>query len=379
MKMENEHLSEEPIYVTRPYLPDLNEYVQYLEKIWENKYLTNWGPLAREFEKELAAMLDVPYLSIVSNGTLGLLIAIKVLGLHGDIITTPYSFVATAHSLIWNQLTPVFVDIDPVTGNINPDLIEQAITPATSAILPVHIYGVPCDHKKIEEIAKKHNLKVIYDAAHAFNVTYKGESILHWGDMSVLSFHATKVFSSIEGGAIISPTLEVKQKIDRLKNFGFVGEVSIEDIGINAKMNEFQAAFGLMQLKHISETKQKRKALYDFYMSGLKDIEGISFFPVSDDVDYNYSYFPIRIHEEIFGRSRDKVYEELKNVNVHTRRYFYPLISSLEIYRDYDSARPEVLPVANEIANQVLCLPFFPDLEHKTAAKIISFIKALKW
>ena len=376
--MKNERLSEKPIYVTRPFLPDMNEYTQYLERIWENKYLTNWGPLAQEFERELTKALDVPYLSIVSNGTLGLLIAIKVLGLHGEIITTPYSFVATAHSLIWNQLKPVFVDVDPLTGNINPDLIEQAITPATSAILPVHIYGVPCNHKKIDAIAKKHNLKVIYDAAHAFNVKYKGESVLHWGDISVLSFHATKVFSSIEGGAIISPTLEVKQRVDRLKNFGFVGEVSIEDIGINAKMNEFQAAFGLMQMKHIPQIQQKRKALYELYMSQMKDMDGISFFPVDDDVDYNYSYFPIRIHEETFGLSRDAVYEEFKKVNVHTRRYFYPLISSLEIYRDLNSAKKEVLPVANEIANQVLCLPFYPDLDHKTATDIVSFMKTLK-
>jgi dTDP-4-amino-4,6-dideoxygalactose transaminase len=376
--MKNKSLADEPIYVTRPYLPEMEEYIPYLEKIWGNKYLTNWGPLAQEFEKELADMLDVPYLSIVSNGTLGLLIAIKVLGLHGEIITTPYSFVATAHSLIWNKLIPVFVDIDPLTGNINPDLIEQAITPATSAILPVHIYGVPCDNQKIDAIAKKHNLKVVYDAAHAFNVKHKGESILHWGDISVLSFHATKVFSSIEGGAIISPTLEVKQRVDRLKNFGFVGEVSIEDIGINAKMNEFQAAFGLMQLKHIELITRKRKALYDVYMSGLKDIEGISFFPVGDDVDYNYSYFPIRINEETFGLSRDAVYEALKNVDVYTRRYFYPLISSLEIYRNFESAMPERLPVANEIADEVLCVPFYPDLEHKTARKIIDFIRSLK-
>jgi dTDP-4-amino-4,6-dideoxygalactose transaminase len=375
---EYKPLSDEAIYVTRPHLPDLNEYLPYLEKIWKNKYLTNWGPLAQEFEKELAEVLGVKYLSIVSNGTLGLLIAIKVLGLRGEIITTPYSFVATAHSLIWNKLSPIFVDVDPVTGNLNPDLIESAITSSTTAIMPVHIYGNPCDHDRIQVIAKKHNLKVIYDAAHAFNVRYQGQPILNWGDISVLSFHATKIFSSIEGGAIISPSLEMKQRVDRLKNFGFVGEVSIEDIGINSKMNEFQAAFGLMQLKHFDELKQKRKELYNLYMDGLKGTEGISFFPISADVDYNYAYFPIRINEKVFGRSRDDVYEELKKVNVYTRRYFYPLISSLEIYRNFESSEPEKLPVANEIANQVLCLPFYPDLEHETAGKIVAYIKSLK-
>ncbi len=371
-------ISDEAIFVTRPHLPDMSEYLPYLETIWNNKHLTNWGPLANEFEKQLAEVLGVKYLSIVSNGTLGLLIAIKVLNLHGEIITTPYSFVATAHSLIWNQLNPVFVDVEDATGNLNPDLIEKAITPATSAILPVHIYGNPCDHEKIQAIAKRHNLKVIYDAAHAFNVRSDGQSILDWGDISVLSFHATKVFSSIEGGAIISPSLEVKQHVDRLKNFGFVGEVSIEDIGINAKMNEFQAAFGLMQLKHLDELKQKRKELFKVYLDCLTGTEGISFFPVNENVDYNYAYFPIRIDKKVFGRSRDYVYEELKKVNVFTRRYFYPLISSLEIYRTFESSKPENLPVACEIAEQVLCLPFYPDLQHEIAAKIAGYIKSLK-
>ncbi len=371
-------LSEEPIYVTRPYLPDLSEYLPYLETIWKNKHLTNWGPLAEEFENQLAKVLGVKHLSIVSNGTLGLLIAIKVLGLHGEIITTPYSFVATAHSLIWNQLQPVFVDVDPATGNLNPDLIEAAITPATTAILPVHIYGNPCDNERIRAVAKRHNLKVIYDAAHAFNVRSNGKSILNWGDISVLSFHATKVFSSIEGGAIISPSKEVKQRVDRLKNFGFVGEISIEDIGINAKMNEFQAAFGLMQLKHLEELKLKRKELFNVYMDCLKGTEGISFFPVGSDVDYNYAYFPVRINEKVFGRSRKYVYEELKKVNIYTRRYFYPLISSLEIYRTFNSSKPENLPVASQIAKEVLCLPFYPELNHETAVKIADFIKSLK-
>ncbi|KNC89444.1 DegT/DnrJ/EryC1/StrS family aminotransferase [Trabulsiella odontotermitis] len=362
------------IYVTSPLLPPLEEFIPYLEKIWEKKFLTNGGEWHQQLEKELADYLGVEHLCLFANGTLALLTALQALRITGEVITTPYSFVATSHSLLWNGLTPVFADIDPVTCNIDPDKIEALITPATSAILPVHCYGIPCNVDKIQTIADAWGLKVIYDAAHAFGVKKNNHSILNCGDLSILSFHATKVFNTFEGGAIICPDARMKQRIDYLKNFGFAGETTVVAPGINAKMNEVQAAFGLVQLGHIDHALARRAEIYHRYCEWLRDIPGIGTFSVTDDVEWNHAYFPIRV-ESTFPVSRDWLYDALKAQNIYSRRYFYPLISSFSMYRHLPSASAASLPVASDVAEKILCLPIYPDLTLEDQARVVNIIR----
>ncbi|RYJ18873.1 DegT/DnrJ/EryC1/StrS family aminotransferase [Rahnella variigena] len=365
---------EKNIFVTRPLLPPLEEFIPYLENIWESQHLTNAGPYHQQLEKELAEYLGVEHLCLFSNGTLALLTAFQVLGITGEVITTPYSFVATAHSLLWNGLTPVFVDTDPDTFNLDADKLEQAITPATTAILPVHCYGIPCNTRKIEELADAYGLKVIYDAAHAFGVKQNGVSVLRQGDLSILSFHATKVFNTIEGGAIICHDAKMKQRIDYLKNFGFVNETTVVAAGINGKMNELQAAYGLLQLQHIDKALDDRGRLYRHYNMLLADIPGVSLIAVPEDVTWNYAYYPIMVNED-FALTRDELYELLKDNHIMARRYFYPLISSFFMYKFAESASRENLPVAHQLAGKVICLPLYPGLEESIQNNIAGLIK----
>jgi len=351
------------ITVTQPSLPDLKEFIPYLEKIWDSKWLTNNGPFHQQLEKELASFLGVPYISLFANGTLALVTALQVLRVTGEVITTPYSFVATTHSLWWNNIKPVFVDIEPEFGNIDPEKIEAAITPKTTAILPVHVYGNPCKVERIQEIADTYGLKVIYDAAHCFGVNHKGQGITNFGNLSILSFHATKVFNTMEGGAIVCHDKATKKRIDYLKNFGFAGETTIMAPGINSKMNEMQAALGLVQLKHFNENIRKRKAIADTYRKELANIKGISYLSEPQDTDSNYAYFPIFINEKEYGMSRNELYEKLKQNNIFGRRYFYPLISEFSMYKGLDSASKDNLVVANKMAEQVICLPIYPELD----------------
>jgi len=367
-------MKKNPIYVTKPFLPPLDELTPYLEKIWESKILTNNGPFHQELEEKLCKYLNVPYISLFANGTLALLTALQALEIKGEVITTPFSFVATTHSLWWNNIKPVFVDIEPEYCTLDPDKIEAAITEKTTAIMPVHVYGYPCMVDRIDEIAKKNNLKVIYDAAHTFGAKLNGRNIVEYGDLSVLSFHATKVFNTFEGGAIISHTQEMKHHIDNLKNFGFRGETIIEEPGINAKMNEFQSALGLLQLKYIEENIEKRKQIAEYYYKYLSDIKGIRVLRPKDEMFHNYAYFPIFISKEEFGKSRDEVYENFKKQNIHARRYFYPLISSFEPYSELDTTKGKKLKIAEEASEQVLCLPIYPDLEFEKLTKICNLI-----
>ncbi len=364
-----------PVYVTQPFLPPLEELQGYLRKIWDCKWVTNNGQFHQELEQALCAYLGVKFISLFSNGTLALIIALRALEITGEAITTPYSFVATTHALWWNNITPVFSDIEPTAFTLDCDKIESAITPETTAIIPVHVYGNPCKIKKIQEVADKYGLKVIYDAAHAFGVNWNGQSILNFGDLSVLSFHATKVYSTFEGGAIICPDEAVKKRIDLLKNFGFYGETTVLTPGINAKMNEFQAALGLLQLKYIDEAIQKRKNIAEIYRKHLRNTNGISVPEDLPGLRHCYAYFPILLDEQKYGKSRDEVYDELKKYNIFTRRYFYPLISQFPPYKDLESAQPGKMPVAERITKEVLCLPIYPDLETETAEKIVSVIK----
>ncbi len=363
-----------PIYVTKPFLPPLEEFLPYLEKIWESKWLTNNGKFHEEFEKKLAEYLGVKYISLFTNGTLALITALQALRITGEVITTPFSFVATTHALNWNGIKPVFVDIEPNYFNIDPDKIEAAITPKTTAILPVHVYGSPAQVNKIQKIADIYGLKVIYDACHAFGVKLNNESILNFGDLSVLSFHARKVFTTFEGGAIVSHNNKMKKRIDYLKNFGFADEVTVVGPGINAKMNEFQAALGLLQLKYFEEVRQKRKQVVNYYKELLNPIEGITFLEEINNVENNYSYFPILIARKKFGKSRDKVYNYLKENHIFTRRYFYPLISNFPAYRNLPSADKYNLLVANKIAEEVLCLPIYDALEKQQVDYIFKII-----
>ncbi|MBM4329735.1 MAG: DegT/DnrJ/EryC1/StrS family aminotransferase [Deltaproteobacteria bacterium] len=365
----------EPIYVTRPFLPPLEEFNEYLEQIWESKKLTNKGPYHELFEKKLAEYLNVKYISLFSNGTLALISALQALRITGEVITTPFSFVATTHALNWNGIKPVFCDVDPATYNLDPKKIEAAITPRTTAILPVHVYGNPCDVTAIQEIAGTYGLKVIYDACHAFGVTLDGNSILNFGDLSVLSFHATKVFTTFEGGAIICHDETTKKRIDFLKNFGFAGETTVVAPGINAKMNEFQAALGVLQLKYVGQCIQKRKDIVTLYRHNLRDVPGITYLEDIPLVGHNYAHFPILIDKDIFDKSRDDVYNALKNRNIFTRRYFYPLISQFPTYRGLESANSNNLPVAEDITQKVLCLPIYPDLDLDIALNIVKEIK----
>lgn len=364
---------DEKIFVTQPYLPPLEEFMPYLEQLWKSKWLTNAGPFHRQLEEALADYLGVKHLALFTNGTIGLVTALQTLRITGEVITTPFSFVATAHSLLWNNIKPVFVDIDPVTCNLDPDRIEAAITPQTSAIMPVHCYGNPADVEKIQRIADTYGLKVIYDAAHAFGVKYKGESVLNHGDLSVMSFHATKVFNTFEGGAIVCHDARTKQRIDYLKNFGFADEVTVTAPGINGKMNEIQAAMGLLQLKHIDQVIARRGEIDNQYRQGIAGINGLSVLPVLKDVTRNYSYFPILVKPE-YPLSRDELYHKLSSRGIHGRRYFYPLISDMPMYRGLASAGGGNLPAARAIAQQVICLPIYPNLEDEQVAGILNVL-----
>lgn len=368
---------ESSIFVTRPCLPPLSELQPYLEEIWRTKWLTNDGPYHREFETALAEYLGVEQLALFSNGTIALVVALQVLRITGEVITTPFSFVATAHSLLWNGIKPTFVDIDSETFTLDADQIESAITPQTTAILPVHVYGRPCNVERIQEIADTYGLKVIYDAAHTFGVKLNGISILQHGDLSVLSFHATKVFTTFEGGAIVCPDSKIKKRIDFLKNFGFADEVTVMAPGINGKMNEFQAAVGLLQLKHIGDALARRGEIDRYYRSLLNDVPGISIVKLPAATEHNYAYFPVLV-EANYPLSRDELYLKLRENNIYARRYFYPLISDFPMYRGLPSAKPDKLPVAQRIASQILCLPIYPDLSNEQVAKIVDIIVHVK-
>ncbi|SDL67735.1 dTDP-4-amino-4,6-dideoxygalactose transaminase [Modicisalibacter muralis] len=366
-------MADEPIFVTQPYLPPLEEFTPYLEQIWANKQLTNGGPMHQQLEQALSDYLGVPELALFNNGTNALLTALQAMNVTGEVITTPYSFAATAHSILWNGLTPVFVDIDPVTLNIDPKKIEAAITPNTSAIMPVHCYGNPCDVTAIKQIADKHNLRVVYDAAHAFGVEDAGGSILCHGDLSVLSFHATKVFNTFEGGAIICPDTKTKQHINNLKNFGIVDEVTVTETGLNGKMSEINAAFGLLQLQHMEAVLEGRRWVAQSYREQLSDVPGIIIVPAKEQIVSNNSYFPILIGPE-YPLSRDELYQKMKDHNIFARRYFYPLISDFPMYSSLKSAKQSNLPVATHVAKQVLCLPAYPDLTDADLNKVAKVI-----
>ena len=389
------------ITVTSPLLPDLKEFNEMLAQIWESKWITNNGSFHRQLEASLTEYLKVPYVSLFTNGTLPLLTALQALRITGEVITTPYSFVATTHSIWWAGCKPVFVDIDPHTGNIDPEKIEAAITPRTTAIMPVHCYGKPCDVRRIKEIADTYGLKVIYDAAHAFaleitkhendykkafdwntanssqetkNIDVETESILNWGDMSTLSFHATKVYNTIEGGAMIMPNEETKKRIDFLKNFGFANETTVVGPGINSKVDEMRAAYGLLNLRQVDDAIAARKQVAVKYREALHGVEGITFFDDMPGVKHNYSYFPIFIDAKAYGTTRDELYFKMKEQNVLGRRYFYPLISEFSTYRGLESADPNNLPNAHKMADSVLCLPMHHELSEEDVNRILNAI-----
>ena len=368
--MENEQIT-----VTSPLLPDLEELNGYLRDIWERKWITNNGHYHRELEKALCEYLKVPYISLFTNGTLPLITALQALRITGEVITTPFSFVATTHAIWWNGIKPVFVDIDPSNCGMDPDKIEAAITPKTTAIMPVHCYGKPCDVKRIQEIADKYGLKVIYDAAHAFGVEVGGESILNAGDMSTLSFHATKVYNTVEGGALVMHDEKTKQRIDYLKNFGFANETTVVAPGINSKMDEIRSAIGLLNLGQVDKAISARRHVAQLYREGLKDVEGVTYFEDMPGVRHNYSYFPIFVDAEKYGMTRDGLYQKLKDHNILGRRYFYPLISTFSTYRGLDSAQPENLPVAHRIAEQVICLPMHHLLTEGDVERVLEVIR----
>lgn len=362
------------ITVTSPLLPNLDDFNGMLKQIWASKWITNNGSFHKQLEKELAAYLKVPFLSLFTNGTLPLITALQALRITGEVITTPYSFVATTHALWWNGIKPVFVDIDPATGNINPDKIEAAITPKTTAIMPVHVYGKPCDTKRIQEIADQYGLKVIYDAAHAFGVEVNGESLLNAGDLSTLSFHATKVYNTVEGGAMIMHDERMKKRIDYLKNFGFVNETTVVGPGINSKMDEIRSAYGLLNLRQVDNAIEARHQVAIKYREALRNIEGITFFDDMPGVRHNYSYFPIFIDEKKYGMTRDELYFKMKEQNVLGRRYFYPLISEFTTYKGLESARPENLPEAHKMAASVICLPMHHALSGEDVQRTLDCI-----
>lgn len=363
-----------PIYVTRPYLPPLAEFMPYLEQIWENRILTNNGPFHQRLEQALCEYLGVDHLALFANGTIALVTALQTLRITGEVITTPYSFVATAHSLVWNGIKPVFVDIDPVTCNLDPDRIEAAITPSTTAILPVHCYGFPAAVERIQEIADTYGLKVIYDAAHAFSVRYEGQSLLRHGDLSVLSFHATKVFNTFEGGAIVCPDAKTKQRIDYLKNFGFANEVTVTAPGINGKMSEVNAAFGLLQLGHVERAIARRAELCARYAAKLANVPGLRLHPSPGEHTVGtVAYFPVFV-EQGYADTRDGLYRRMREQGIFARRYFYPLISEFPVYRGLPSASAANLRQAYEISRQVICLPLYPDLTEEEQDRVIACI-----
>lgn len=367
-------MSKDIITVTSPLLPNLDEFTESLKEIWESKWITNNGQFHQKLEAALAEYLKVPYVSLFTNGTLPLLTALQALRITGEVITTPYSFVATTHALWWNGIKPVFVDIDPSTGNIDPQKIEAAITPRTTAILPVHVYGKPCDTEAIQAIADKYGLKVIYDAAHAFGVEVNGESLLNAGDMSTLSFHATKVFNTIEGGAMVMHDEKTKQRIDYLKNFGFANEIEVVGPGINSKMDEIRSAYGLLNLKQVDAAIAARQKVAVAYREALRNVDGISFWDDMPGVRHNYSYFPIFVDAEKYGMTRDELYMKMKDQGVWGRRYFYPLISEFSTYRGLESSYPENLPNAHMMADTVICLPMHHALTEEEIDKIIMVI-----
>ena len=367
-------MNKDIITVTSPLLPNLDEFTDSLKEIWESKWITNNGQFHQKLEAALAEYLKVPYVSLFTNGTLPLLTALQALRITGEVITTPYSFVATTHALWWNGIKPVFVDIDPSTGNIDPQKIEAAITPRTTAILPVHVYGKPCDTEAIQAIADKYGLKVIYDAAHAFGVEVNGESLLNAGDMSTLSFHATKVFNTIEGGAMVMHDEKTKQRIDYLKNFGFANEVEVVGPGINSKMDEIRSAYGLLNLKQVDAAIAARQKVAVVYREALRNVDGISFWDDMPGVRHNYSYFPIFVDAEKYGMTRDELYMKMKDQGVWGRRYFYPLISEFSTYRGLRSSRPENLPNAHIMADTVICLPMHHALREEEINRIIDCI-----
>lgn len=366
-------MSTKPITVTQPYLPPLEEFIPFLEQIWESRILTNNGPFHGQLEQALCDYFGVEHLALFANGTIALITALQTLRISGEVITTPYSFVATSHSLLWNTITPVFVDIDPQRMSLDPAKIEAAITPRTTAIMPVHCYGYPSDVEGIERIADTYGLKVIYDAAHAFGVRYKGESLLRHGDLSILSFHATKVFNTFEGGAIVCPDAKTKQRIDFLKNFGFADEVTVMAPGINGKMNEFQAALGLLQLQKVDAAIARRREIDATYREALAGVRGITLMQAPSMTEHNAAYFPILVEPD-YCMSRDELYARLRTANILARRYFYPLISDLPMYRGLPSATPERLPVARSVSQRILCLPIYPDLAGHDQRRVIDII-----
>ncbi len=369
-------MDEKLITVTAPLLPGLDDFHEALKEIWDNKWITNNGKFHQELEKRLAEYLKVPYISLFTNGTLPLITALQAMDIKGgEVITTPYSFVATTHSLWWNGLKPVFVDIDPVSCNIDPEKIEEAITPETKAIMPVHCYGIPCDTGAIAEIARKHNLKVIYDAAHAFGVEKDGRSVLMDGDMSTLSFHATKVYNTIEGGAMVMHSAEMKKKVDYLKNFGFQNETTVVGAGINSKMDEIRSVYGLLNLRQVDAAIGARRRVAERYREELAEVPGVRCLQDIEGIRHNYSYFPVFIDSGAYGMTRDALYEKMKQHNVLGRRYFYPLISSFDTYSHLDSAAAERLPVANRIADSVICLPMHHELSGEDITRVIKCIK----
>ena len=362
------------ITVTSPLLPDLDEFTKMLGEIWDRKWITNNGSFHQELESALAEYLKVPYISLFTNGTLPLLTALQALRITGEVITTPYSFVATTHSIWWNDCRPVFVDIDPKTGNMDPNKIEAAITPRTTAIMPVHVYGQPCDTKAIKEVAQKYNLKVIYDAAHAFGVEVNGNSILNEGDLSTLSFHATKVYNTVEGGAMVMHDVETKKQIDYLKNFGFADEVTVVGPGINSKVDEIRAAYGLLNLRQVDQAINSRKRVALAYRKALRSVEGITFFDDMPGVRHNYSYFPIFVDADNYGLTRDELYFKMREHGVWGRRYFYPLISTFSTYRGLPSASPENLPNAWKMAESVICLPMHHAMSDNDIERVVDTI-----
>ena len=367
-------MNEKQITVTSPLLPDLEDFHALLKEIWDSKWVTNNGSFHKQLEKELAEYLKVPYISLFTNGTLPLLTALQALRITGEVITTPCSFVATTHSIWWNGCKPVFVDIDPATGNMDPDKIEAAITNKTTAIMPVHVYGTPCDTKRIQEIADKYGLKVIYDAAHAFGVEVNGESVLTAGDMSTLSFHATKVYNTLEGGALVMHDAETKKRVDYLKNFGFAGETEVVAPGINSKVDEVRAAYGILNLRQVDAAIEARHQVAVKYREALRPVEGITFMDDMPGVKHNYSYFPIFIDAEKYGMTRDELYEKMRSHNVLGRRYFYPLISTFSTYRGLESAAPKNLPNAHKMADSVICLPMHHELSAEDIHRVLKLI-----
>jgi dTDP-4-amino-4,6-dideoxygalactose transaminase len=364
---------EPPLYVTQPSLPPLEDLLPLLQDIWTRRQLTNGGPFHQQLEQALARHLDVEHLSLFANGTLALVTALQAQGIRGEVITTPFSFVATAHSLLWNGLRPVFADIDPVSLTLDPERVEALIGPQTAAILPVHVYGTPCDVGRLQQVADRHGLKLIYDAAHAFGVRDRGGSILRHGDMSILSFHATKVFTTFEGGALVCRDAQAKAHVDHLKNFGFTDEVTVVAAGINAKMNELQAAIGLLQLEHVEEALARRRQIDRTYRAALAGVPGIECLPVARDATANHGYFPIRVGPA-YRRTRDELYAYLRTHGAVVRRYFYPLISDFPMYRELPSAAPSNLPVAHAVAREVLCLPIHAQMEVEMARGVARLI-----